>query len=267
MTSRIAESNQSDDCFRWTVNVHEDLTFTLDLQGLPMSAAKATSKPALPLDSTPTALLSTHQMKCATFEPELHIPGPVPIFFSDDPEGSSKRILTGQPLLRHKMARLSWHFIQQEYIDLRTAASFLSSPREGHPTRPLCAAMDKPSPPVTQEFCSTSKPNDNSAGKEIGRNNCYNNDKICVKYSMTLTQSFRAAIRSAISLALKRPPDATLITNAEIRPSHSVSHSTWSRYISAWNAFQAIRKQNHRHLIWPLSMKYHTKLCPCSVIF
>jgi hypothetical protein len=135
------------------------------------------------------------------------------------------------------MAGLSWHFIQQEYIDLRTAGSFISSPREGHPTRPLCAAMDKPSPPVTQEFCSTSKPNDNSTGKEIGRNNCYNNDKICVKYSMKLTQSFHAAIRSAISSALKRPPDSTLIPNAEIRPSKSVSHSTWSRYISAWNAF------------------------------
>jgi hypothetical protein len=46
-------------CFRWNVCTHEDLTFSLDLQGLPLSAAAANSKQALTLDSAPSIRLAS----------------------------------------------------------------------------------------------------------------------------------------------------------------------------------------------------------------
>ncbi len=44
-------------CFRWNINTHYDLTFTLDLQGLPMSASAALAKPALQLDTAPAIVI------------------------------------------------------------------------------------------------------------------------------------------------------------------------------------------------------------------
>jgi hypothetical protein len=65
-------------CFRWTICAHADLSFSLDLQGLPMSAASAASKQALSLDTAPTIRLASHPMDFPIFPSEFHIPGPAP---------------------------------------------------------------------------------------------------------------------------------------------------------------------------------------------
>jgi hypothetical protein len=86
-------------CFRWSISAHDDLLFSLDLQGLPMSASAANSKQALVLDTAPTVRLASHKVAFTTFPMEARIPGPAPDIFSDDPV-RSKSILTHQaPLL------------------------------------------------------------------------------------------------------------------------------------------------------------------------
>jgi hypothetical protein len=106
-----------------------------------MSATSANSKQALTLDTAPTLKLASHTIIFQSLPNELHIQGPAPVIFSDDPD-RSKFLLTHQtPLLRHEIARLSWHFTTREYISLQTAKTLASTPREGNFSRPLCAAQ------------------------------------------------------------------------------------------------------------------------------
>jgi hypothetical protein len=161
----------ADVCFRWTVSTHDDLSFTLDLQGLPMSATAATRKPALMLDTAPALLLASHLIIFPSFPSELSIPGPTPVIFSDDPSRSEETLLHQLPLLRHEMARLGWQFSSREYLDLHTATTLTSSPREGHFRRPLCSALDHHTkPPASQDFLSTPTPMDPAAAGTKERN-------------------------------------------------------------------------------------------------
>jgi hypothetical protein len=111
-------------CFRWTICSHNDLSFSLDLQGLPMSATSASSKQALTLDTAPTLKLASHQVVFPSLPSELHIPGPAPTVFSDDPTRSKTLLAHHSPLLRHEVARLSWQFTSREYIFLSRLLSF-----------------------------------------------------------------------------------------------------------------------------------------------
>jgi hypothetical protein len=238
-------------CFRWTICTHDDLSFSLDMQGLPMSAASASSKQALSLDTAPTIKLASHAVIFPPFPSGLHIPGPAPVVFSDDPD-KSKSILTHQsPLLRHEMARLSWHFTSREYITLQTARLLSSTPKEGHFSRPLCAAVDHhPSPSTSQEFFSTPAPTDPAAGKSVG------SEKYSVtrKYSSAFPLLFQSAIRSALSQQLSCPIDSPLLAQAESQLAQSVSSATWKRHVSAWNSFNSFLSSQQLTLSWPLSL-------------
>ncbi len=238
-------------CFRWTICTREDLSFSLDLQGLPMSAASANSKQALTLDTAPSLKLASHTVIFPSLPVELQIQGPAPVIFSDDPD-RSKFILTHQtPLLRHEIARLSWHFTTREYVSLQTAKTLASSPREGQFSRPLCAAVDKrPSASTSQEFHSTPTPMDPSAGKnkksEYSSSSC--------KYSKSIPVIFQSAIRSALCQQLACPSDSPLLFQAEQQLAQAVSSSTWKRYISAWNSFTSFLSNQNLVLSWPLSL-------------
>jgi hypothetical protein len=238
-------------CFRWSICTHDDLSFSLDLQGLPMSAAAASSKQALNLDTAPTIRLASHRVLFPEFPANLHLPGPAPVVFSDDPE-RSKTLLTHQsPLLRHEVARLGWHLTTREYVSLQTARSFSSSPREGRFSRPICSAVDRhPTPSTSQEFHSTPTPSDPAAGRNSG------SEKInpSRKYSEHVPPLFQSAIRSALSYQLSCSPDSFILCQAESQLAHSVSASTWKRHISAWNSFHSFLSASNLTLSWPLSL-------------
>jgi hypothetical protein len=238
-------------CFRWTINTHEDLSFSLDLQGLPMSAASANSKQALTLDTAPTIKLASHGISFPMFPADAHIPGPAPVIFSDDPD-RTKNILTQQsPLLRHEIARLSWHLTTREYINLQAARLFSTSPREGHFTRPLCAAVDRhPLPSTSQEFHSTTTPSDPAAGKMSGSESF----QLPRKYSELFPVPFRSAIRSALCRQLNCSPDSFLLSQAESQLALSIATSSWKRHISAWNYFASFLSASNVELSWPFSL-------------
>lgn len=193
-----------------------------------MSATSANSKQALTLDTAPTLKLASHTIIFQSLPNELHIQGPAPVIFSDDPD-RSKFLLTHQtPLLRHQIARLSWHFTTREYISLQTAKTLASTPREGHFSRPLCAAVDRqPSASTSQEFHSTPTPMDPSGG----RNKRSEHNFFSCKYSRNVPVIFKSAIRSALCQQLACPSDSPLLFQAEQQLAQSVSSSTWKRYI------------------------------------
>jgi hypothetical protein len=216
-------------CFRWTVCTHEDLTFTLDLQGLPMTAASANSKQALTLDTAPTVKLASHRVVFPSLPGDLHIPGPAPVIFSDDPDRSQSLLTHQSPLLRHEIARLAWHFTTREYVSLQAAKAFASRPREGHFSRPLCTAVDRrPSPSTSQEFHTTSSPMDPTAGK----NERSDFPLSSRKYSQEIPVVFQSAIRSALCQQLNCAPNSPLLFQAEHQLAQSVSSSTWKCYLS-----------------------------------
>jgi hypothetical protein len=238
-------------CFRWTVNTHEDLTFSLDLQGLPMSASAANSKQALCLDTAPTIRLASLGLEFPSFPGDYHIPGPAPVIFSDDPDRSKVLLAPHSPLLRHEIARISWHLSTREFVTLQEAKSFSSSPREGLFSRPLCEAIDHhPKPSSSQEFHSTSQPTDSAAGRVIGSVIPSSHRK----YSADLPATFRLAIRSALSQQLSSPPDSVLVLQAESQLAQSISSSTWKRHLSAWRSFNLFLSSHDLPLTWPLTL-------------
>jgi hypothetical protein len=238
-------------CFRWTICAHEDLSLSLDMQGLPMSASSATSKQALALDTAPTVKLASHRIVFPSLPPELHIPGLAPVVFSDDPEKSESVLTHQSPLLRHEIARLSWHFTSREYIGLQSAKLLASTPREGHFSRPLCSAVDRhPTPSTSREFFSTPLPSDSSAGKATGSVDCTDSRK----YSTLCPFPFRSAIRSALSQQLSCSPNSPILVHAEARLAQSISSSTWKRHVSAWNSFNSFLSSQNLSPAWPISL-------------
>ncbi len=236
---------------RWAICTHDDLSFSLDLQGLPLSAAAASSKQVLTLDTAPTVRLASHSVVFPTLPSDFHIPGPAPVVFSDDPRRSESLLTHQTPLLRHEMARIGWHFTTREYVNLQTAKSFSSTPREGHFSRPLCAAVDHhPAPSMSREFFSTSTPSDPAAGRNKGSETF----SLPHKYADNIPSIFHAAIRSALCHQLACPLDSPLLSQAELQLAKSVSYSTWKHHVSAWNSFNSFLSSQHIDFSWPLSL-------------
>jgi hypothetical protein len=178
-------------CFRWNINTHNDLTFSLDLQGLPMSASAALAKPALQLDTAPAIELASCRVFFPTFPSDIKLPGPAPTVFSDNPTHTESVLTPQSPLLCHEMARVAWHFTSREYVGLREAKLLLNSPREGKFSRPLCEALDHHSAPAAaQTFFSTPTPSDPASGKNIRSEECLNQPR---KYPEHFPPLFRSA--------------------------------------------------------------------------
>jgi hypothetical protein len=238
-------------CFRWTVCTHEDFSFSLDLQGLPLSAAAAGGKQALTLDTAPTIRLASQVVVFPSLPENLHIPGPAPTIFSDDPDRSKLLLSHQSPLLRHELARLSWHFTSREYVALQTAKLFSSTPREGRVARPLCAAMDRhPTPSTSQEFFTTPTSSDPAAGRNKGSES----NTLPPKYPNFFPPQFRSAIRAALCHQLLSPSDSPIVRQAESQLARSVSSSTWKRHVSAWNSFSSFLSSQDIEFSWPLTL-------------
>ncbi len=150
------------------MNTCDELTFSLNLQGLPTAAA---GKPALRFDTAPSVLLVSQLIIRPSFE--LAILCPTPTIFSDDPDNSKTTLLHQTPLLCHKMASLAWWFSSREYVDLWTATTFPSSPHEGHFKWPPAAPPNKHARiPYIQDYLTNPSPFDPAAGRNKGIECC-----------------------------------------------------------------------------------------------
>ncbi len=66
-----------------------------------MSAATASSKQMLTLDTAPLIRLASHGIISPAFLDEAHLPDPAPTDFFDDPDRSKTLLAIQSPLLRH----------------------------------------------------------------------------------------------------------------------------------------------------------------------
>ena len=66
---------------RWAFNTHPDATFSLDLQGLPMSASTAHGRPHLKAETAPTNLLCSFPVIMDLCGKEIPVAGPLPVLF------------------------------------------------------------------------------------------------------------------------------------------------------------------------------------------
>jgi len=81
--------------WRWMVAAAEDKSglqpgLCLQLQGLPCSTNHLNSSPSLMKDNTPVLVLASIPAYCAMWD-GIKCSGPVPIFFSTDPENAVAR--------------------------------------------------------------------------------------------------------------------------------------------------------------------------------
>jgi hypothetical protein len=72
-----SEAHRFEACYRWAVDTKEDLAFTVILQGLPMSAEQARSKPYLAANSAPAILLAEISIQFDLCGREVSVCGPV----------------------------------------------------------------------------------------------------------------------------------------------------------------------------------------------
>ena len=129
---RESRSQKKAACCRWAVNVHDDLTFSLDLQALPMSAHMAGSKPSLLADSAPTVLMGSGLLSVELYGHATAAVGPVPVFFAKNPELAKRNLMVMGGPAEDDIKQLTWMLLAREYVDLRKATELVHKPRDGH---------------------------------------------------------------------------------------------------------------------------------------
>jgi hypothetical protein len=224
-------------CVRWIINTKDDCTctFSLDLQGLPMTASSAISKPSLASEEAPTVLLSSHRLRVDFYGGELQAVGPVVTFFAADVGRASVSLRSQPELLRDELRRLTWLLTSHEYLDLRSAAELVQHPREGlilrpfHPGEELPPARQHPGQKRSHDQDELSEEHSGKISKRIFH----------TKYPSQLPDIIEPNIYENIKKLL--PPSLQISNYSDHflkRFSQSLSESSWKRIGSALHSFQ-----------------------------
>jgi hypothetical protein len=82
--------------YRWAIAATADHTLELQLQTIPLPAARLLASPQLLEDSAAAHIACTWPLKSPRFNGEVHLRGPVPILFTDQPE-ELRSLLAARP--------------------------------------------------------------------------------------------------------------------------------------------------------------------------
>jgi hypothetical protein len=82
--------------YRWAIAATADHTLELQLQTIPLPAARLLASPQLLEDSAAAHIACTWPLKSPRFDGEVHLRGPVPILFTDQPE-ELRSLLAARP--------------------------------------------------------------------------------------------------------------------------------------------------------------------------
>ena len=164
------EASKLDACFRWAVDTKEDLSSSIILQGLPMSAEHANSKPYLASDSAPAILLAEVSVQFDLCGREVAACGPKPALFTSNVDLVRKRLLDSTDNLIPGIKSVAWLFIEHEMVDLHSATAFIKRAREGKVGRPFITEPQAGASSQGQRrpFLHTSRPHDPATGKVQG---------------------------------------------------------------------------------------------------
>jgi hypothetical protein len=164
------EANKLEACFRWAVDTKEDLSSTVILQGMPMSAEHANSKPYLASDSAPAILLAEVSVQFDLCGREVAACGPKPALFTSNVDLVRKKLLDNTDNLIPGIKSVAWLFIEHEMVDLHSATAFIKRAREGKVGRPFITEPQAGASSQGQRrpFLHTSRPHDPATGKVQG---------------------------------------------------------------------------------------------------
>jgi Phage integrase SAM-like domain len=235
-------------CVRWAVHSKDDCTFRLDLQGLPMTAAMASSKPSLEAEEAPTVMLASNAIHTDLFGSSTDAVGPVVLFFSSDVARASVALRSQPNLLRNEISRFTWKLIAREYLDLRSAADLAQHPREGMVQHPFHQAEEQQGP------SGLKRPQEDVSKLPAGHSGKNSKLKTFRKYPSSLpTRIEPCVLQHIIELLpteLKNGPFATHLIK---RLSQSLTDNSWKRFETALNSFQNFSQKHSKQFIWPIT--------------
>jgi hypothetical protein len=235
------EGHRYEACYRWAVDTKEDQAFTIILQGLPMSAEQARSKPYLASDTAPAILLAEVSVQFDLCGREVSACGPKPILFASNVEQARQRLADSTDSLVPGIKSVAWLFLGHEMVDLRSASAFVKRAREGRISRPFIteAQAGVSSQGQKRPFLHTSRPHDPATGRVQGPKS---KQSTCIKFKFPrflprrFVDTFVSGLQQQLSVS---PTDSVLLDHAQKRIAQSLTQNTWRKYESAWNLFEA----------------------------
>jgi hypothetical protein len=155
---------------RWAFNTHSDATFSLDLQGLPMSASTAHSRPHLKAETAPTILLCSFPVIMDLCGKEIPVAGPLPVLFAEHPDDVVSALRANLQPVSDSLKQLTWMLLSHEYVDHSTAVGFIKRSREGRFSRPfhsdLQTGLLSEVGASKRPYYQTTGPSDSATGKK-----------------------------------------------------------------------------------------------------
>jgi hypothetical protein len=241
---------------RWAFNTHSDATFSLDLQGLPMSASTAHGRPHLRAETAPAILLCSLPVAMDLCGKDISVAAPLPILFAEQPDVVVAALRADLKPLSESLKQLTWMLISYEYVDYNTAVGFIKRSREGRFTRPfhsdLQTGLLNEAGALKRPFHQTTGPADPASGKKktVSGNESLN----FRKFPIYLPNSFSHAVYTALQSSIPVGPDSPLLDHAVKRVSQSLTVHSWARYESAWHSFLKFCNSESKEVVWPISV-------------
>jgi hypothetical protein len=249
-----SEAHRFEACYRWAVDTKEDLAFTVILQGLPMSAEQARSKPYMAADSAPAILLAEISIQFDLCGREVSVCGPKPVLFAENVELVRKKIQDCATSLGPGIKSIAWLFIEHEMVDLHSAFAFIKRAREGKISRPFISEAQAgiSSQGHRRPFLHTSRPHDPATGRIQGLNS-NNYSHVQYKFPEFLPEKFIDAFLVGLQQQLSIfQTNSDLLDHAQKRLAQSMTRNTWRKYESAWNLFENFLTERNMSFTCPI---------------
>ncbi len=233
---------------RWAFNTHPDATFSLDLQGLPMSASIAHARPHLKAETAPTNLLCSFPVIMDLCGKEIPVAGPLPVLFAEHPDDVIAALRANLQPLSDSLKQLTWMLLSHKYVDHSTAVGFIKRSREGRFTRPFHSELQtgllSEAGASKRPYYMTTGPSEPATGKK--KTISLNSDNKFRKFPLHLPIALRANFSTK--------SDSSLLEHAFKRISQSLTFHSWARYESAWHSFLKFCTSESLPVSWPIQI-------------
>lgn len=145
--------------WRWLVGCDSgDNRVHLMVQALPCNLDKVKTTPTLRQDSTRGIVVAKFPTGYSSF---TNIPGPKPMFFSENPQATASELKSSPQLAFDYMQMLLARLLETEQITKEEAEAFLEDPVLGKTKTPLVRTWES----VAKKSASSPKPSASSKGK------------------------------------------------------------------------------------------------------
>jgi hypothetical protein len=127
LQSTASNKDPSGAAVRWTIDVDASKRFHIQLQCLP-TPAKLLQKSHLQGENAVSVILGDSMVNVHTFE-DPTIEGPVPTFFSENPQDAASFLMDHHVTLREEIAAVNARFLRHETMSMMEAQQYLKKNR------------------------------------------------------------------------------------------------------------------------------------------